>query len=283
MADSCINQLLTHNLDPSTPFLPPPPLPCNQGYRACLSTTNQLLQSINVSCLCNSLGRITCSLHWGRCSICKCSQHLHAGLAFGVTALHVVGLSLLHVVVQMQYSRADGGVAPRYDEGEDMVRQLQANQTGVDDRLHQSQIQLFKNRQLIASRDQIADAAPGAAAAGTQDGGSESEGGESDSEEGDSEDDSESEETEEDDDEEEESAGAGASLKAMPQEQIEVSLFELVMFLHHTQVMCFSITLCQNLLEDLTAQTQNMLLIMQKTAGWKSWCLMLDPCPHLVM
>ena len=147
----------------------------------------------------------------------------------------------------MQYSKADGGVAPRYDEGEDMVRQLQANQTGVDDRLHQSHIQLFKNRQLIRSGDEVADEAPDAAA-GTQDGGSDSEG-------GDSEDESDSEEEEEDDDEEEESAGAGASLKAMPQEQIEVSLFKLVMLLHHIQVMCFSITMCQNLVEDLTAQT----------------------------
>ena len=194
------------------------------------------------------------------CSVCICSQHLHAGLALAVTALHVVGLSLLRVVLQMQYSKSDGGVAPRYNEGEDMVRQLQANQTGVDDRLHQSQIQLFKNRQLITSGDQVADEAPDAAAA-TQDDGSDSEGVESDSEEGDSEDESESEfeeEEEEDDDdeeEEEESAGAGASLKAMPQEQIEVSLFKIVMFLHHTQVMCFSITTCQNLLEDLTSQT----------------------------
>ena len=157
----------------------------------------------------------------------------------------------------MQYSKSDGGVAPRYDEGEDMVRQLQANQTGVDDRLHQSQIQLFKNRQLITSGDQVADAAPDAAAA-TRDDGSESEGDESDSKEGDSEDESESEEEEEEDDdeeEEEESAGAGASLKAIPQEQIEVSMFKLVMVLHHTQVMCFSIKMCQNLLEDLTAQT----------------------------
>lgn len=46
----------------------------------------------------------------------------------------------------MQYSKSDGGVAPRYDEGEDMVRQLQANQTGMD-RLHQSQINLFSHQQ----------------------------------------------------------------------------------------------------------------------------------------
>ena len=137
-------------------------------------------------------------------------------------ALHVVVLSLLHVLLQMQYSKADGGVAPRYDEGEDMVRQLQANQTGVDDRLHQSQIQLFKNRQLITSGDQIADEAP-EAAAGTQDDGSDSEGDESDSEGVDSED--ESEEEEEEEEEERESAGAGPSFKAMPEEQIEVSMF----------------------------------------------------------
>ena len=159
-------------------------------------------------------------LAWGHVLYCICSQCLHAGLALGVIALHVVSLSLLHVLLQMQYSKADGGVAPRYDEGEDMVRQLQANQTGVDDRLHQSQIQLFKNRQLITSGDQIADDAPDAAA-GTH-GGSDSEGDESDSEGGDSEDESEEEEEEE---EEEESAGAGPSFKAMPQEQIEVSMF----------------------------------------------------------
>ena len=55
----------------------------------------------------------------------------------------------------MQYSRGDGGVAPKYDEGEDMVRQLQANQTGVDAKLQQAQIQLFKNQQLIHSGDAL--------------------------------------------------------------------------------------------------------------------------------
>ena len=51
------------------------------------------------------------------------------------------------ISLQMQYSKSDGGVAPRYDEGEDMVRQLQSNQTGMDDRLHQSQINLFSHQQ----------------------------------------------------------------------------------------------------------------------------------------
>lgn len=158
-----------------------------------------------------------------------CSQCLHAGLTLTVIALHVVGVSLLHVLLQMQYSKADGGVAPRYDEGEDMVRQLQAAQTGVDDRLQQSQIQLFKNRQLIVSGDQIADDAP-EAAAGTQDGGSDSEG-------GDSEDESQEDEEEEGEDEEEddEAAGAGPSFKAMPQAQSEVSMFKFIIFLYHKQ------------------------------------------------
>ena len=115
----------------------------------------------------------------------------------------------------MQYSQSDGGVAPRYDEGEDIVRQLQANQTGVDDRLHQSQIQLFKDRQLITSGDQIDDEALDVAE-GAQEGESSSEGGESDVE-GDSDDDS-----EEGDDEEEEEEGAGPTFKRLPQEQIEV-------------------------------------------------------------
>jgi len=156
---------------------------------------------------------------------CICSQCLHACLALGVITVHVVGLSRLHVLLQMQYSKSDGGVAPRYDEGEDMVRQLQANQTGVDDRLHQSQIQLFKNRQLITSGDQVADEAPDATA-GTQDGGSDSEGDESDSEAGDSGEESQENEEEEDEeeDDEEEANGAGPSFKAMPQEQSEVSM-----------------------------------------------------------
>jgi len=105
---------------------------------------------------------------------------------------------------------------------EDMVRQLQANQTGLDDRLHHSHIQLFKDRQLITSGDQVADEAPDAAAT-TQDGGSDSEGDESDSEGSDSVDESDEGE-EEEEDEEEESAGAGPSFKAMPQEQSEVSM-----------------------------------------------------------
>ena len=120
---------------------------------------------------------------------------------------------LLLALLQMQYSQSDGGVAPRYDEGEDMVRQLQANQTGVDDRLHQSQIQLFKDRQLITSGDQI-DGEALDVIEGAQEGESSSEGGESDAE-GDSDDDS-----EEGDDEEEE--GAVPAFRGMPQEQIEV-------------------------------------------------------------
>lgn len=51
------------------------------------------------------------------------------------------------VFLQMQYSKSDGGVAPKYDDGEDMVRQLQANQTGIDAKLHQSQINLFSHQQ----------------------------------------------------------------------------------------------------------------------------------------
>ena len=114
----------------------------------------------------------------------------------------------------MQYSQSDGGVAPRYEEGEDMVRQLQANQTGVDDRLHQSQIQLFKDRQLIRSGDQINNLAPDAVE-GAQEGESSSEDGESDVE-GDLDDDS----AERD---EEEMEGAVPAIQGMPQEQIEVS------------------------------------------------------------
>lgn len=64
-----------------------------------------------------------------------------------MSGLHSV---VVVVFLQMQYSKSDGGVAPRYDEGEDMVRQLQANQTGVDDRLHQSQINLFSHQQPIS-------------------------------------------------------------------------------------------------------------------------------------
>lgn len=116
----------------------------------------------------------------------------------------------------MQYSKSDGGVAPRYDEGEDMVRQLQANQTGVDDKLHQSQIQLFKDRQLITSGDQLDDQAPNGDAQGL-DSDSDSEVGDSDSEGGESQDES-------DADSEEEEAGTEPSLKRMPQESIQVTV-----------------------------------------------------------
>ncbi len=119
----------------------------------------------------------------------------------------------------MQYSKSDGGVAPTYDEGEDMVRQLQANQTGVDDKLHQSQIQLFKNRQMITSGDQLDDGGPDGGAA--QDAASDSEDGTSDSEVGGSEDEDSGDESEADEDEEEEE-GAGPSFKGLPQERIEV-------------------------------------------------------------
>lgn len=54
------------------------------------------------------------------------------------------------VSLQMQYSRGDGGVPPRYDEGEDMVRKLQANETGVDSKLQQAQINLFSNQQPLS-------------------------------------------------------------------------------------------------------------------------------------
>ena len=149
------------------------------------------------------------------CLCCRCSTQSHTGLIFQDTLRDVADIFFL-LTLQMQYSQSDGGVAPRYDEGEDMVRQLQANQTGVDDRLHQSQIQLFKDRQLITSGDQIDDEALDVAE-GAQEGESSSEDGESDAE-GDSDDDS-----EEGDDEEEEKEGAGPTFKGMPQEQVEVS------------------------------------------------------------
>ncbi len=196
---------------------------------------------------------------WWHVLYCVCSRRLHAGLALNFMDLHVVGLTRLYVLLQMQYSKSDGGVAPRYDEGEDMVRQLQANQTGVDDRLHRCQIQLFKNRQLITSGDQIADDAPDAAAV-TQNGGSDSEGDESELEGGDSKD--ESEEEEEEEEEEEDPAGAGPSFKAMPQEQIEVSMywcdlprtvsnnFKHVILFHHTQLTCCPIFKVPNISDN---------------------------------
>ena len=112
----------------------------------------------------------------------------------------------------MQYSRGDGGVAPKYDEGEDMVRQLQANQTGVDDRLQQAQIQLFKNQQLLLGGDHDSPTAEGEEeeedSSGDEHSGSGSEESDSEGESG------------SDEDEEE---GAGPSFKGMPQEQQEVS------------------------------------------------------------
>ena len=110
----------------------------------------------------------------------------------------------------MQYSRGDAGVAPKYDEGEDMVRQLQANQTGVDDKLQQAQIQLFKNQQLIHGGDHGSPTAEGPEeedSSNAEDSGSE----ESDSD------------AESGSDEDEEASGeAGPSFKGMPQEQQEV-------------------------------------------------------------
>lgn len=128
------------------------------------------------------------------------------------------------ILLQMQYSKLEGGVPPRYDEGEDMVRQLQANQTGVDDRLRQAQIQLFKNRQLIGAGtelDPISEKAEGKGELDSE--GAESDESESDSEEDeDAEEDESSDEEEEDQDSEEEEEGAAPSFKGMPQEQIEV-------------------------------------------------------------
>ena len=125
------------------------------------------------------------------------------------------------MMLQMQYSKSDGGVAPRYDEGEDMVRQLQATQTGVDAKLHESQIQLFRNRQLIASGDQLENDAPDAAVEPAQGVDSDSEAAESESEGGASEgDDSEGDSDLESEEEEEQGA---PSSNGMPQEQAEVN------------------------------------------------------------
>ena len=124
----------------------------------------------------------------------------------------------------MQYSRSEGGVAPGYDEGEDMVRKLQANQTGVDDKLHQAQIQLFRNRQLIDAEHSLDLTIEGGEGSGDDSEAAESEDSESDSEEGeDEEEDDEEEEEEESSDEEEEQQRTAPSSKRMPQEQIEVT------------------------------------------------------------
>ena len=126
----------------------------------------------------------------------------------------------------MQYSRSDGGVAPRYDEGEDMVRQLQANNTGVDDRLQQSHIQLFKNRQSVTADEyqtegiDVPDAtiaqSPGL---DSNESDAESDGSEDDESE---EDESEADESDEEEVQEDGAADAGPSFKQMPQELVEV-------------------------------------------------------------
>ena len=113
----------------------------------------------------------------------------------------------------MQYSRGDAGVAAKYDEGEDMVRQLQSNQTGVDDKLQQAQIQLFKNHQLIHNGDDGTPTAQG------QEGRDSSDAEESGSGESDSDAESPSDEDEGDERPWEE---AGPSLRGMPREQQEV-------------------------------------------------------------
>ena len=103
-------------------------------------------------------------------------------------------------------------MAPKYDEGEDMVRQLQANQTGVDDKLQQAQIQLFKNQQLIHSGDH----------GSPTDEGEEEQDSSSAGESGSEESDSDAESSGEDDDDEDEEEEAGPSFKGLPQEQQEV-------------------------------------------------------------
>ena len=134
-----------------------------------------------------------------------------------------------HVVcacVQMQYSRSDGGVPPRYDEGEDMVRQLQANQTGVDDRLRHSDIQLFKNRQLgSAVLDNEMTQAGDNAEEPEEDDAEEGESGEGESDE------DESEADESKSDEEEDNGLAGPRFTAMPQEVREVSRVHFMCYL----------------------------------------------------
>ena len=48
-------------------------------------------------------------------------------------------------MLQVQYSADGTAVSTRYDPGGDMVRELQATSTGMDERLQQSQIRLFQN------------------------------------------------------------------------------------------------------------------------------------------
>ena len=126
------------------------------------------------------------------------------------------------LLLQMQYSRGDGGVAPKYDEGEDMVRQLQANQTGVDDKLQQAHIQLFKNQQLIHSGDHgitTGEGEEGQAGSDAEDSGSDES--DSDAESG----------SDEDADASDEEDEAGPSLRGMPQEQLEVQLIHCHLYL----------------------------------------------------
>ena len=52
---------------------------------------------------------------------------------------------VLMPMLQVQYSADGTAVSTRYDPGGDMVRELQATSTGMDERLQQSQIRLFQN------------------------------------------------------------------------------------------------------------------------------------------
>ena len=67
------------------------------------------------------------------------------------TAVHPSGqcrilpLMVLMPTLQVQYSADGTAVSTRYDPGGDMVRELQANSTGMDERLQQSQIRLIQN------------------------------------------------------------------------------------------------------------------------------------------
>lgn len=116
----------------------------------------------------------------------------------------------------MQYSRGDSGVAPKYDEGEDMVRQLQANQTGVDDKLQRAQIQLFNNQQLIHSGDaggHTAEGQQGQDSSDAEDSGLEESG-------------SDGESSSEEDEDAEALEEAEPSFEELPQEQQEVWLIK---------------------------------------------------------
>lgn len=110
-------------------------------------------------------------------------------------------------------------MAPKYDEGEDMVRQLQANQTGVDAKLQQAQIQLFKNQKLIHSGDGLDPTAEG----GEEQDDSDAEDSGSEESESDSEAAESGSGSDEDEDVDEEDAG-GAGLRSTPQETSEVRL-----------------------------------------------------------